>query len=220
MEIYLLDVRTIAQGTWDADPESLVDAGRKERTLRLPEGAKRNASVAASLLLQYAVGQYVAGQSGDPEEPVRVVSADRVMAVVSQRGPADFAYRYGRQGKPVFADLELPQFNLSHSGDFVALALSHTQCGVDLQKMESSRDVTPLADRFFSPEEAEAVRQEGEETFFRLWTRKEALAKCAGKSLASELGRDLRNLKAMDSLNWVEWKGLPGYLLAACETKE
>ena len=199
-----------------------MDAGRRERTLKLPAGAKRDASVAASLLLQYAVGQYREKSSSgnaDPDESVRIADARDVMDFVAGRGPEEFVFCYGEHGKPAFTDPEMPQFNLSHSGDYVALVLSDAQCGIDLQRMENGRNVNSIAERFFAPGEEVAVRQGGEETFFRLWTRKEALAKCSGEGIAPGIGRDIREIPGETGCLWIEWSGLPGYLLAACEMK-
>ncbi len=199
-----------------------MDDGRKERTLRLPEGPGRNASVAASLLLQFAVETYREKGPKGSGSPVQVVSAEEVMVYVSRRGAADFAYTCGAHGKPSFADPELPHFNLSHSAEYVAVVLSERECGIDLQKEDPRRDVNSIAERFFAPEEAKAVRRDGSETFFRLWTRKEALAKCYGLALASMLETDLLDPEAVQggSLFWTEWRGLPGYYLTACEKRQ
>lgn len=96
-------------------------------------------------------------------------------------------------GRPRFDDPSLPDFNLSHSGGFVAVALGEGQVGIDLQDVNTDFDPIPLADRFFSPEEAASIRQatkaERLDLFFALWTRKEALGKAFGRGLADTLGK-------------------------------
>ena len=97
-------------------------------------------------------------------------------------------------GRPRFDDPSLPDFNISHSGGFVAVALGDGQVGIDLQTVNTDFDPIPLAERFFSPEESASIKQatkaERPDLFFALWTRKEALGKALGRGLADTLGKD------------------------------
>jgi 4'-phosphopantetheinyl transferase len=74
-----------------------------------------------------------------------------------------------------------PRFNLSHSGDFVAIALCDgAEVGIDLERVVERRDLHGLARRFFAPEEAADVEKLGLRAFYEIWTRKEAYAKALG----------------------------------------
>ena len=83
-----------------------------------------------------------------------------------------------------------PFFNLSHSGDWVALAVcASVEVGVDI---EAHRTVEPdVAERFFSPAERQALNglaaEPWRDAFFRCWTRKEAFVKATGEGLMRPL---------------------------------
>ena len=81
-------------------------------------------------------------------------------------------------------------FNLSHSGDFAALAVSPAfDVGIDIEEMRPLEE--PIADRFFSPVEAGALRHISSErsvrAFYRCWTSKEAFVKAHGVGLSLPL---------------------------------
>ena len=65
--------------------------------------------------------------------------------------PQPLAVAYESKGKPYI--LHVPWYhNLSHSGDYVALAMSDAPVGIDIQQMRPYRD--SLVKRFFSAEES------------------------------------------------------------------
>lgn len=91
-------------------------------------------------------------------------------------------------GKP-FLDAMDYQFSMAHSGEMVAVAISRSPIGVDLE-IEREVDVVTLAQRFFSPEEALILERNPDPTlFFRLWTCREAAIKADGRGLAKLLGQ-------------------------------
>ncbi len=88
-------------------------------------------------------------------------------------------------GKPFLPDHPL-QFNISHAGDWVAIALTHHwPIGIDLETRRPMANVLALARRFFRPTEAAALAQQPHQNqaFFTLWTRKEAFLKATGEGL-------------------------------------
>jgi len=102
--------------------------------------------------------------------------------------PADFAFAYSDFGKPSLAtDLH---FNLSHSHGLALYAFSiQHQLGVDVEKIRPELAGPEIAERFFSPAEAEVVKASGPDAFFRCWTRKEAFLKAHGKGLSLPLNK-------------------------------
>lgn len=99
--------------------------------------------------------------------------------------PAALRFGYTRFGRPFLAGG--PEFNLSHSGGWAALAVAvrETAIGIDI---EAFREVEhDVADRFFSPAERCALSaldpDRWADGFFRAWTRKEALVKAVGDGL-------------------------------------
>ncbi len=104
----------------------------------------------------------------------------------------------GPSGKPALApslaDSGL-NFNLSHSGDWLALALaSDIMVGVDIEQHRALSRARELGRRYFSPQEADHLETLEEphrsRRFLELWTVREACIKAMGSSLAQSL-RDL-----------------------------
>lgn len=104
--------------------------------------------------------------------------------------PAQIAFRYGDRGKP-YLEVEPPVwFNLSHSADLAAVAVSTDfELGVDIERLRPVR--RDLPDRYFSRSEAAALAAlEGDAwraAFFRCWTRKEAFIKALGEGMRQPL---------------------------------
>lgn len=90
----------------------------------------------------------------------------------------------GSWGKPCLRD-NRAQFNLSHSGNMVVLAVSDAPIGVDVEQIRHSPLEQDAAMQCFTPKEAEWLQsQRGDAAFFRLWTGKEAIMKATGKGLS------------------------------------
>jgi 4'-phosphopantetheinyl transferase len=112
-----------------------------------------------------------------------------------QVDPASLEFAAGPQGKPHLAGKaagSAPRFNVAHSGDHALIGISaETDIGVDIEVVRNSADTLPIADRFFSPGESEAIRRlpddERRLAFFRLWTLKEAFVKAVGSGLSYPL---------------------------------
>jgi 4'-phosphopantetheinyl transferase len=102
--------------------------------------------------------------------------------------PKQLRFEYGSFGKPClagnFSDVPL-QFNISHSGDLVLIALTVGRAiGVDVERVRNDLEADQIAARFFSPYERQALRSVPEHlrfgAFFDCWTRKEAYIKAIG----------------------------------------
>ena len=85
---------------------------------------------------------------------------------------------------------KLPNFNLSHAGDTLAIALTHdTEIGLDIEYENSQTlsDLKQIADRHFARAEqamlAATAHDQLPAQFFRLWTLKEAILKAVGMGL-------------------------------------
>jgi len=98
-------------------------------------------------------------------------------------------------------------FNMAHSGDIVVCSgLKNGRIGIDIEKIKPL-DVN-LYENYFSSEEWKVIK--GSEnylsTFYKLWTRKEALAKAIGIGVIE----DFPKLEVLN--NRVEIEDLPYYL--------
>lgn len=191
---------------------ALVDTHRKQLAERMKNNPKgRAATIGAGLLLQYAM-RHIEDPEGsvDPVNDgafhLKVVKRDELLS--GEQEVIDFKYRFGKQGKPYFADETLPFFNISHAGGFVVLAVSDREVGVDIQNMRSQREIS-MAERFFSGEESRAVSEdETRELFYKLWSRKEALGKCTGEGVRPYFTRNMLDLSSSENTEykWYEEK--------------
>ena len=109
--------------------------------------------------------------------------------------PRRLEFVEGAQGKPALRGGGL-EFNVSHSGDRVAIAIANgSPVGIDIE-VEQPRmtDLVVLARRYFSPGEAREVErgaavdaEAAMRLFFTIWTAKEAVIKAVGGGLSIEL---------------------------------
>lgn len=136
----------------------------------------------------------------------------------------------GDKGKPHPEGLNGYHFNVSHSGQWVVVALSDDIVGVDIERIR--RVPEGVAYRYFSEPEKKLLDHAENETekahiFFTLWTLKESFLKAIGKGLTKSLSSFtvLRDGNAGYKLESdVETEGFhlkvfpfeEGYKLAAC----
>lgn len=120
----------------------------------------------------------------------------RVLAGCCGCEPAALAFEMGPHGKPFLAAPPIEnkhlEFNLSHSGDLVLIgATSCGPLGVDVERLSRKVEFENLSDRYFSPEEADAIRLHSERgrrrVFFDTWVCKEAFIKAVGDGLTMPL---------------------------------
>ncbi|MDG4786903.1 4'-phosphopantetheinyl transferase superfamily protein [Micromonospora sp. WMMD1102] len=97
-------------------------------------------------------------------------------------------------GKPVVEEPATKlDFSLTHSGEWVAVAVAADPVGLDVQELTDGTDVGALSSSVLSPTElrwwngqpAESARR----AFFGYWARKEALLKATGHGLAVPMNR-------------------------------
>ena len=94
-----------------------------------------------------------------------------------------------RSGPPSRPDW---RFSVAHSGPHVAIAFArHTDLGLDLERLGRRVEPLQIAKRYFTPRELEALEAtaagERPRAFFAGWTRKEAIVKARGHTMAESL---------------------------------
>jgi len=108
--------------------------------------------------------------------------------------PAELHFGQTEFGKPFLTNSEASGllFNMSHSGDFALIAVTHErEVGVDVEFMRDGFATDEVAENFFSV--AEIYTLTGLEphlrvrAFFNCWTRKEAYVKARGEGLSMPL---------------------------------
>lgn len=94
----------------------------------------------------------------------------------------------GQNGKPGFQN-DIPAcFNISHSGDDIALLISDEgEVGCDIEVIRPRENWQQLANALFSAGEHKEIEAESGDhqlaAFWRIWTRKEAIVKQRGSSV-------------------------------------
>ncbi|MFK4259145.1 4'-phosphopantetheinyl transferase family protein [Agrobacterium tumefaciens] len=103
--------------------------------------------------------------------------------------PSQVCLEIGEHGKPRIAAItgNSIEFNLSHSGMFIAIATCETPVGVDVEESRVVEEVEALALHFLTPDERSAIMKSRKECrsdeFLKCWTRKEAVLKALGYGL-------------------------------------
>ena len=123
-----------------------------------------------------------------------------ILARVTGAEPADVEFLFGEHGKPRLPNSEL-FFNASDSGDYVVVALTTAEVGVDVELARTLRRRDRLARRICTDRELEMLERAPEEErdalLLRLWTCKEAALKAVGIGLSG----GARNVEAEIPLN-------------------
>jgi phosphopantetheinyl transferase (holo-ACP synthase) len=94
----------------------------------------------------------------------------------------DPVLRHDETGRPRIHGLAV---SISYTQHLVAVAAAYDgPLGIDLEEIRA-RDVTALADRWFTPRELEWMTRQDDELvgFLQLWTAKEAVGKALGRGL-------------------------------------
>lgn len=131
--------------------------------------------------------------------------------------PRDVVFVRGEFGKPE-VEVQSPvatgtlRFNLAHSGEWLLFALAwNRELGVDVEHHRTMSDAIQIARRFFAPPEVAALEALDaslhHDTFFRVWTRKEAIVKATGQGISAGLDRFAVSSDASD---YVTLRGLDG----------
>ena len=84
---------------------------------------------------------------------------------------------FNDMGKPFFENG--PCFNISHSGQYIVMAVSNKDIGVDIEE-NKEKDMSSLI-RIFNEAEAKMIKEHAD--FYYLWCAKESLIKCIGSSI-------------------------------------
>ena len=128
----------------------------------------------------------------NPRDRQRFTVAHGALRILAGRElktrPGAFTWTAGRYGKPELAPpWSWLHTSLSHSADMIAAAISTGRpVGADIQYLVPGLDTVGLAARFFPPGEAGYVAAGRDasaraDRFARLWARKEAVVKAAGR---------------------------------------
>ena len=85
-------------------------------------------------------------------------------------------------GKPYFESGGI-YFSISHSKNIAVCAVSESEIGIDIERLDKEREYLSLAERYFIKSEYEKIKESEniKETFVKYWTAKEAYIKYTGE---------------------------------------
>jgi 4'-phosphopantetheinyl transferase len=115
-------------------------------------------------------------------------SLRRILAPYLQQSAETIRFVYGETGKPSLAGKSKIEFNVSHSGNLFACAVSNgLPLGIDVEEVCPLTDMLSIAMHFFAPaEHAKLVSLDEHDrtlAFYECWTRKEAVIKATGEGV-------------------------------------
>ncbi|HEY8781754.1 MAG TPA: 4'-phosphopantetheinyl transferase superfamily protein [Mucilaginibacter sp.] len=114
--------------------------------------------------------------------------------------PSSIELEIGVNKKPHIKNANL-QYNISHSGDWILLAVSSSNIGADTELVDVTYNYRDVLEDNFSTNEISYINQTSSvERFFMLWTRKESLTKATGKGL----DEDLKLIPCLDGVHSVQ----------------
>ena len=121
-----------------------------------------------------------------------------VLSRYSDVAPADWRFDKNEYGRPhIVNDSDAARslsFNITHTDGLIVLAVASDRVlGVDAENTQTRPVSTGLADSFFAPEEAAALRgvdpAHWQRRFFEYWTLKESYIKARGMGLSIPLDK-------------------------------
>lgn len=101
---------------------------------------------------------------------------------LEEYGAQDFKILRTPKGKP-YVELCDTYLSISHSGEYFLCIIADRPVGIDVQERKSSNS-DKIAERYFTEREKSFIRDNGENGFFTVWTRKEAYSKLTGEGIA------------------------------------
>lgn len=126
--------------------------------------------------------------------------------------PQELVFEYNDHGKPFLPNTTL-QFNVSHSHDIAVYAFTNNYpIGIDIEQVRNTYE-DAVAKRYFSSQEYADLSQLPESeralTFYKIWSRKEAIIKALGIGLSFPLSSfsvnihvDTEEITLSDALLW------------------
>ena len=159
--LYIFDEVDKLSGDFHIRYAPYLSQERIEKIGRLKSDSSKELSALVYLLLRYAL----AAQYGIDEQVV---------------------FEYGKNEKPCLKGYSEIHFNLSHTANAVACAVSGSPIGVDVQRITTVSD--KVARRVLADGEyAEYLKSDSPDEFFcRVWAIKESVLKRTGQGIAAE----------------------------------
>lgn len=160
-ELAVFRIKVSANEEFIPELSALLHADELARAQRYHQLADRQRFVVARAALRSILGRYLAC------------------------APTAIEFVVGANKKPVIRDSPGLCYNVSHSKDWVLIAVSTTEVGVDVEAVDPLFPFHEILPHSFSLPERQAVAGSpaGAQLFYQLWTRKEALVKATARGI-------------------------------------
>lgn len=155
---YLADVKNANADALYANFGASMEASRKERIERCTNAREKTTLVATGALLQ---------------------------GVLKREGVTADMIDYGEHGKPFIKGREDLFINISHSGNYVLIALSGQEIGVDIQKPVPFKE--SLVNEISSMDERSKIEKDVVKRLNYVWAIKESYTKLTGEGIGKKL---------------------------------
>ncbi|SHM08452.1 4'-phosphopantetheinyl transferase [Flavobacterium flevense] len=108
-----------------------------------------------------------------------------ILAAYSKLDAKKMEFDYHLYKKPYLASKPWLHFNISHAEDYVVIAISRSNLGIDIEYMEQDFPFTNLIPEVFEEPEITAIQNSNDKKrlFYSYWTRKEAFVKGLGTGI-------------------------------------
>lgn len=106
----------------------------------------------------------------------------QILSKILSMKPSDLIFSYFLNHKPYLSEQE---FNISHSGQLIIIAISPFAVGVDVEFINPTFDFQTVLNRCFRTTEQTHIKSGID--FYTFWTRKEALLKATGEGIIDNL---------------------------------
>lgn len=202
VKIYVASIDKLLEDSYFEQKSQDVSEERRKKIDVCKMQKDKARCLAAGLLLQFAWDEYNS-KKGDKLEVL-----------------------YMKNGKPICISDEMFHFNLSHSGKYVACAVSKEAVGIDIQQVKKV-DLL-IAKRFFLPEEFELIQKalpkEQPDFFCKLWVGKESYMKYTGDGMKQMMntfmvdveGNCVYDKKENQTIPMKWYFEIPDYQMAVC----
>lgn len=163
VDIYRIDITSNLAGLDDF--AALLKPDETERANRYFYEKDKNRSIISRGALRYILGKYL------------------------RESPCSIEFGVGINKKPYIKNnTNNICYNISHSGDWILIAIANSEIGTDIELINPDFNYKEVLADNFSINEINHINQNNPlETFYMLWTRKEALTKASGKGLDEDL---------------------------------
>ena len=167
---HVIDIWQISLDALITDQHSLILTLDKEERERYQ---KRQNKLQSSYLLSHA-------------------ACRQILAHYLNLAAGEIKYKKNQHGKPLLDHKTPLNFNMSHSRDKAIVAVTnHSTIGVDIEFSDKNTGWEKIVPRYFHPDEINYLfaqpKDRQKQTFFQIWTRKEAYIKAIGTGFATAL---------------------------------